>query len=527
MTATTDTCLLAAAAITVVVPLVGSAAMAMGFRRGSPRGFAVAVAAVSLLASLAITLFWSRSDSASMAFGAPLGGGTFICIDGITAVLLPYVALVELAILLVAPRRSLEQSAVTRILFGAAATYALFLTSHPLVLVVLWCATALPTWISVRGTPGGRTAARVFAIAMAAATVCMAIGSVLLLVDPPWAVAGGSVSLFEGSASLSEGSVSLSGGWFGAAGGWLVAVAVMIRKGIFPFHSWYPALFSGATMSTALAATMPQVASYTAVRLLIGHADHPEGVAAELVVLSQLALVTAAYGAALAIVQRDLRTLIGVLAMSQSALVLGGLAGTLPMELNGAFCVWISSGLALTGIGLVSWALESRAGPIRLDSPQGRFWDAPELAAFFLLFGLAGIGLPGTLSFVADDLIVSGSLDEQLHAGMLVILANVFAGIAMMGGWFHVFGGPVVPDGPRHAILPRERGALTALLATLFLLGLWPGPLVRALDRATGRLLGVPGRIAVAPESVRPESVGPESVGRGAAAGLQDLPPGR
>jgi hypothetical protein len=30
------------------------------------------------------------------------------------------------------------------------------------------------------------------------------------------------------------------------------------------------------------------------------------------------------------------------------------------------------------------------------------------------------------------------------------------------------------------------------LLATLFLLGLWPDPLVRALDRATGRLLGVP-----------------------------------
>jgi NADH-quinone oxidoreductase subunit M len=236
---------------------------------------------------------------------------------------------------------------------------------------------------------------------------------------------------------------------------------------------------------------MPQVASYTAVRLLIGHVDHPEGVAAELVVLSQMALVTATYGAALSLVQRDLRSLIGMLAMSQSAMVLAGLAGTLPMELNGAFCVWVSSGLALTGIGLVSWALESRAGPIRLDTPQGRFWDAPALAAFFLLFGLAGIGLPGTLSFVADDLIVSGSLDEQLHAGMLVILATVLSGIAMMRGWFHVFGGPGDPDGTRHAILSRERVALTALLAALFVLGLWPDPLVRALDRATARLLGV------------------------------------
>ena len=486
MTATVDVSLLAAAAITVAAPLVGAAVTASGIHRGSSRRLAVTMACVSLLGSLAITMLWSQTDGAPRVFGDRLGGGWFVCIDGITAVLLPYVALVEMAILLVAPRRALEPSAVARILFGAAATLAVFLTSHPLLLIALWCATALPTWISVRSTPGGNAAARVFAIAMSAAVLCMAVGTVLLIIDPPWATAPG---------------------WVGSAGGWLVALAVMIRKGIFPFHSWYPALFSGATMSTALAATVPQVASYTAVRLLIGHVDHPEGVAAELVVLSQMALITATYGAALAIVQRDLRSLIGTLAMSQSALVLGGLAGTLPMELNGAFCVWISSGLALTGIGLVSWALESRAGPIRLDTPQGRFWDAPALAAFFLLFGLAGIGLPGTLSFVADDLIVSGSLDEQLHAGLLVILATVLSGIAMMRGWFHVFGGPGDSEGTRHAILLRERVALTALLAALFLLGLWPDPLVRALDRATARLLGTPPAAA--------------------AQDLQDLPQGR
>ena len=486
MTATVDVSLLAAAAITVAAPLVGAAVTASGIHRGSSRRLAVTMACVSLLGSLAITMLWSQTDGAPRVFGDRLGGGWFVCIDGITAVLLPYVALVEMAILLVAPRRALEPSAVARILFGAAATLAVFLTSHPLLLIALWCATALPTWISVRSTPGGNAAARVFAIAMSAAVLCMAVGTVLLIIDPPWATAPG---------------------WVGSAGGWLVALAVMIRKGIFPFHSWYPALFSGATMSTALAATVPQVASYTAVRLLIGHVDHPEGVAAELIVLSQMALITATYGAALAIVQRDLRSLIGTLAMSQSALVLGGLAGTLPMELNGAFCVWISSGLALTGIGLVSWALESRAGPIRLDTPQGRFWDAPALAAFFLLFGLAGIGLPGTLSFVADDLIVSGSLDEQLHAGLLVILATVLSGIAMMRGWFHVFGGPGDSEGTRHAILLRERVALTALLAALFLLGLWPDPLVRALDRATARLLGTPPAAA--------------------AHDLQDLPQGR
>jgi NADH-quinone oxidoreductase subunit M len=479
---------LIAAAMVVAAPLAGAGVLAAGYPRSRPRLFAVAVALLSLAASLVITALWSRGDGAPLVCGDQLGGGRLLWIDGITAVLLPYVALVPLAILLVAPRRALERGATLRLLLGSAATCGLFLTSHPVVLVVLWIVTAFLTWTSVRATPGGAGTARVFASAMGIASACMAVGTGLLLVDPPWSAAPGTL---------------------GNTGGWLVAIAVMIRKGIFPFHSWYPQLFQGAPMSTALAATMPQVASYTAVRLLIGHVDHPEGVAAELVVLAQLALVTAVYGAGLAIVQRRLRGLIGTLAMSQSALVLAGLAGTLPMELTGAFCVWISSGLALTGIGLVTWALESRAGAIRLDAPQGRFWDAPALAGFFLLFGLAGIGLPGTLSFVADDLIVSGSLDEGLRAGILVIISTILSGIAMMRGWLHVFGGPVEPDGPRHAILPRERVALTVLVATLFVLGLWPGPLVRALDRATSRLLGVP----VAPGGESP-------------AGLQDSPHG-
>jgi hypothetical protein len=53
-----------------------------------------------------------------------------------------------------------------------------------------------------------------------------------------------------------------------------------------------------------------------------------------------------------------------------------------------------------------------------------------------------------------------------------------------------VFGGPVAADGPRHGILARERAALSVLLVILFGLGLFPGGLVRSLDRATAELLG-------------------------------------
>lgn len=466
-----DIPLLAALTAVIAAPMAAAIHVGRGGAPADPRKPAILALVVSLVASLTITRFWMSGPEVTLELGQRLGGGYLLHVDGLTAVLLPFVALVQLAIVMVAPKRFLDGAATARILLGAATTFALFSTAHPLVLIVAWVVTALPVWWSTRATPGGQVAARVYGIMMTLAVACMASGTILMIADPPWEPGGGVV---------------------GAAGGWLVAVAVLVRKGIVPFHSWYPALFRGAPMSTALAATIPQVASYTAVRLFFGHADHGDGVGAELVVLSQVALVTAAYGAALALVQRDLRGLVGTLAMSQSALVLAGLAGKLPMELNGAFCTWISSGLALTGLGLVGWALESRAGPLSLETPQGRFADAPLLAAFFLLFGLAAIGLPGTLSFVADDLLVSGSLDEQLHAGLLVIAATVLSAIAVMRGWFMVFGGPSSVDGPRHHLLLRERIALTVLFGTIVLLGIWPAPLVRELERAGSELLGVP-----------------------------------
>jgi len=464
MTATPSTCVAAVAAC-VLAPLVGVAILRLTERRLDPRIVAIAAITTSLVAAMTAAAWWLLSDDTPILVGHRLAGGDLVHIDGLTALLLPYVAVVDLAIVLVAPRRAFASTGVRRLLLGAAVTFATLATAHPAALTVLWAVSIVATTTTIRSTIGGRATARVYGRMMAVAIACMAIGTALLVADPPWIAGSGTK---------------------GAAGGWLVALAVMIRKGLIPFHSWYPALFSGASLATALVVTMPQVATYTAVRLLVGHAD---GVPHELVVLANAALLTAAYGAALAVVQRDVRSLVGMLAMSQSAMVFAGLSGTVPTELCGALAVWVSSGLALTGIGLVAWALESRGGTISIETLQGRFADAPALAGFFLLFGLAALGFPGTLSFVADDLIIAGSLDDHVHAGVLVILTTVFAAIAVMRGWFRVFGGPVTVDAPRHSILLRERVAFTALLVILFGLGLWPGPFVHSLERVAASLL--------------------------------------
>lgn len=448
-----DDRLIALGGAAAALPLGGALLVLARSMRDRTRAATAAVLALALAAALAAGWQWGASDG-----GGPAAEGSLLRFDGLTALLLPYALALELAIALAAPRRELGPREASRMLLGTSATCALFLTVHPAALAAMWAVTALITWNAAHRAPGGRPAARIYAVAMVPATAMMALGAFLLPQGPAPA----------------------------AAGAWLVAAAVMVRKGIAPFHSWYPALFRGAPMSTALGATMPQVAAYTAIRLLIGHGTE---VPLPVEALSWAALATCAYGAALAIAQRDVRSMVGTLAMSQSALVLAGLAGALPTELCGALAVWVSSGLALTGIALCAWSLESRAGHLRLDAPQGRFADAPVLAAFFLLLGLAAIGLPGTLSFVADDLIVSGCFGHGLGAGLLTIASAVFAGIAVLRAWFLLFGGTAPASGPLHPALPRERAALLAILAFLVALGLCPGPFVRATERAATSFL--------------------------------------
>jgi NADH:ubiquinone oxidoreductase subunit 2 (subunit N) len=240
-----ETVAIVAAGITVGVPLAAAGVLAVGRGRLAARPVAASALGIVLAASALLAVAWYAAGGTVLAMGDRLVGGSFVTIDGLTALLMPFIAVVDLAILLAAPRRALEPRAVARMLLGVATTFAMLATAHPVLLVVLWIASAVSTWSAVRRTLGGRPTARVYAIVVGTAVALMIVGTALLVADPPW---------------------ERTHGTLGAVGGWLVAVAVMMRKGLVPFHSWYPALYTGGPLASALAATIPQVACISRIR---------------------------------------------------------------------------------------------------------------------------------------------------------------------------------------------------------------------------------------------------------------------
>ncbi len=267
-------------------------------------------------------------------------------------------------------------------------------------------------------------------------------------------------------------------------GVWLVAVAVLIRNGCIPVHTWIADLFERATLGSALLYVTPMIGVYAAIRILLPISDDHV-----LRTIALFSLFTAFYSAGMALVQRDTRRFLAYLFLSHASLVLVGLELGTSLGLTGSLCIWISVGLALTGFGLSVRSIESRTGRLDLTYFHGLYEQVPLLAVTFLLTGLAAVGFPGTFGFVGTELIVDGATTIYPAVGTLVVFAAALNGIAILRAFFHIFAGaPYTSTFNLRARWP-EKAAILVILGLLIGLGIAPQPTVESRNHAAQRLL--------------------------------------
>lgn len=390
-------------------------------------------------------------DPWARALGAPI-----LLMDGLSALLLPFVAAMFAFVALVTPRTNRTPGFVRRFLAIEALSVASFACVDPVLLTLLWGGTAFIAWRVLRST-GAQGAARVFAVYMGSSTALLAAGVALGQLAPTVAAV-------------------------------LILIAVAIRKGIFPFHSWSPAFFNHMPLAGAVLFTAPQVGAYVALRVAIPLASD-----ALLWGLGLLALLTTAYAAALAVVQSDARRTFGWVFLSQSALVFAGLDSGSIISLAGGLAIWFSNGLALAGFGMTLAALEARRGKLSLDRHAGGYENTPLLAACFLLLGLSSVGFPGTLGFVGEEALMDGAVGEHPRVGVMVMIATVLNSIVVLRTYFVLFCGQKVPPDPDKRLRWREHLGFVLLAGLLVLGGLYPQPFLAEREAVAEVILSLRG----------------------------------
>jgi NADH-quinone oxidoreductase subunit M len=445
--------------LAVAIPLAGAAIVARlrdaEYTRRWCLGFLGAAIACTVAA-------WAQ-----FALGAaPAPGGRFAAslheflqVDTLTAPLLPLTALLYLLTAIATLRTKVPRFSFAGTLVALALTLAALACHDPWGIIGLLAATTIPPYLELRAR--GRSK-RIYVLHMAAFVGLLVVG---------WAVVE-----WEGRQRTHTLLALVP-----------LLLAVLIRTGSAPFHLWVTDLFENASFGRALVHFTPMLGAYAAVRLILPVA--PEWVLRSIGIVS---LVTAVYTSGMALVQRDIRRFFAFIFLSHTALILVGLETVTPVGLTGGLCFWMSVGLSLAGFGLTLRALEARHGRLSLLRFHGLYEHTPLLAVCFLLTGMASVGFPGTIGFMATELLVDGAVQSFPYVGIAVLLAGALNGIAILQAYFRLF------TGTRHvSTVPlqvgmRERIAVLTLATLIIGGGLWPQPIVQSRYRAALKILEHP-----------------------------------
>lgn len=385
-----------------------------------------------------------------------------LVIDELNAPLLPLAALLFLAVIASTLRKQTLETSFSLLLFQESMLLGLFGARHPLAVIVLSTLVAVPAACELmqRGK-----SARVYLLHMGLSTILLSTGWLLL----PNTVFGHPED---------------SPGLLTVIAGTMLTLGALLRCGTAPLHCWITDLFDRADMTTSLLTVLPMSGAFVVMRMVL-----PIAPSWALQSIALLSLVTAVYAAGMSLIQTDPRRFFCYLFLSHTALVPAGLELLNPLGLTGALCVWISTSLAMTGLGITLRAVEARFGRLSLQQFHGLAARAPFLAVLFLITGLAAVGFPGTIGFIGAELLIEGAVAVYPLIGTAVVVAAALNGIAIMSAFFRIFTGLRPQAAIAMPVRRRERLALLLLLIAILAGGLYPQPGVASRYHAAIELI--------------------------------------
>ncbi|WP_258361188.1 complex I subunit 4 family protein [Moorella sulfitireducens] len=263
----------------------------------------------------------------------------------------------------------------------------------------------------------------------------------------------------------------------------LIGFGVLVP--IWPLHLWSPDGHVAAPTAVSMlhAGVLMKLGAYGLIR--VGVFLFPEGAKYWAPLIAVLCIVNVVYGAMIAMVQKDLKFVIGYSSVSHMGYVLLGIAALNTLSLNGAVAQMFAHGIMTALFFALVGNVYHKAHTREIARFGGLAHQMPRVAAGFLIGGLASLGLPGLNNFVAEFLIFIGSFtrDQSLLGGLLsyrILSILAISGIVITATYVlrvvkNTFFGPRKPEWDH---LEDARGVemvpIVVLVATLILFGLLP-----------------------------------------------------
>jgi NADH-quinone oxidoreductase subunit M len=223
----------------------------------------------------------------------------------------------------------------------------------------------------------------------------------------------------------------------------LMMVGFGVLVPMFPLHRWTPDGHSAAptAISMLLAGVIMKLGGYALIR--VGINFFPQGATFWAPVIAVLATVNAVYIGFVAMVQKDIKYVVANSSVSHMGYVLIGVASFNAASISGAaaqmFAHGIMAALFFALVGLIYDKTHTRM----ISDFGGLAHQMPRVAAAFMVAGLASLGLPGLMNFIAEFSVFVGSVQVYPVLAVISIFAVVITAIYILRVVQQVFFGPL------------------------------------------------------------------------------------
>lgn len=273
-------------------------------------------------------------------------------------------------------------------------------------------------------------------------------------------------------------------------------VAFAIKAPLVPFHTWLPKAGAEAPIGggVLLIGVLDKVGTFGFLRYCLPLFPWASQKIAPLVLV--LAVVGIFYASFQAIGEKDIKRFVTYTSIAHFGFIALGIFAFTTQAAVGAVLYMVNHGIATGMLFLIVGMVIKRGGSRRVTDYGGVYRAAPLLSGLFLVASLTALALPGTNSFVSEFLVLIGAYATVPVFTIIASVGIVFS--ALYALWIF----QRVTSGPESALVvarkklfgdlnKREIGVLAPLVLLIFVIGIYPKPILDVITPAVEATLQV------------------------------------